>query len=264
MRCKKCGWPNKPGATVCTKCKTKLDENNANQVDPFAEFSAPTDLGLNSPEPANVPASSPFGEETERPSSANNEQEELGGPVFEGAVFNNPAPAPQPATTPTECPNCHYPLRPGSLRCPNCQTQFAQSATKPEQNNSAESTVMFKSANKPQQQAEPISSTVNPYLKPKPQTAFALELIPGDNEHLDSPVRDFADNNVVLNRANTDPTNYTITSKQQAIIEFDGERWLISDKSALQTTYVRASRPLELHDGDVILLGDRQFIFHLK
>ena len=64
-----------------------------------------------------------------------------------------------------------------------------------------------------------------------------------------------------LNRENTDPSNQTITSQTQAIVKKDGDKWVITDQSALQSTFVQASRPIELQNGDLILLGDQLFRF---
>ena len=36
---------------------------------------------------------------------------------------------------------------------------------------------------------------------------------------------------------------------------------MISDQSALHSTFVQASRPIELQNGDLILLGDQVFRF---
>ena len=105
--------------------------------------------------------------------------------------------------------------------------------------------------------------TVNPYIKPKPRVEFSLELIPGQGEQLRERQHNYQGEEVVLNRSNTESTNNTITGKVQAVVKFDGERWTIEDRSTLRTTYVRAGRPIELREGDIILLGDRQFIFHV-
>lgn len=67
---------------------------------------------------------------------------------------------------------------------------------------------------------------------------------------------------VVLNRDNTDPGNLSITSRSQAVITRKDDKWVIEDRSEQKTTFVQASSPHELHEGDIILLGNRLFIFH--
>jgi predicted component of type VI protein secretion system len=58
-----------------------------------------------------------------------------------------------------------------------------------------------------------------------------------------------------------DPDNNTITSKTQAIFEFRDGGWYLTDKSEQQTTFIRASGTVKLEKGDVILMGNRKFIF---
>ena len=71
----------------------------------------------------------------------------------------------------------------------------------------------------------------------------------------------FTGENIVLNRDNTDPGNPSITSRVQAELTFEDGAWYLLDKSALRTTFVHAGRKTKLEDGDVILLGNRRFIF---
>ena len=71
----------------------------------------------------------------------------------------------------------------------------------------------------------------------------------------------FEEENVILNRDNTDSNNPTITSDQQANIVFEDGVWGIEDKSNLRTTFVQASSRIELHDGDLILLGNQLYRF---
>ena len=71
----------------------------------------------------------------------------------------------------------------------------------------------------------------------------------------------FDNDEIELNRDNTDPSNHTITSQVQAIVKKEGNKWMISDQSALHSTFVQASRPIELQNGDLILLGDQVFRF---
>ena len=76
--------------------------------------------------------------------------------------------------------------------------------------------------------------------------------------------QEFESSEVVLNRQNTDPENFTITSQQQALLVYENGKWFIEDRSAYKSTYVRASRRIELQDGDVVAMGDREFEFSTK
>ena len=304
MRCKNCGWPNKPGATVCCKCKSPLDYEETQLGDSVDEDSQSSAAGLASGN-ANV--------DSEAATVLNNivsgvgnagavEDSGLSKTVLESPVNSPEQPVlPQenqeesPATRPEfrfpdECPQCHYPLRPNTQRCPNCQAVIWPIGSPnnepiippvPQPKPNVESTMygapvdivkptplnstVINSPHDVQKPDEPLSSTVNPWLQAKPKAQFRLELIPGQGEVLREREHSFETEEgqeVKLNRSNTESSNNTITSKTQAVVKFDGEHWTIEDHSALQTTYVRAGRPMELHDGDIILLGDRQFVFH--
>lgn len=68
-------------------------------------------------------------------------------------------------------------------------------------------------------------------------------------------------NEVDLYRGNTDPANNTIARDVQARLTYADGKWSIEDCSALHTTYIRPSRKIELREGDVIVMGNRQFMF---
>ena len=72
---------------------------------------------------------------------------------------------------------------------------------------------------------------------------------------------DFEGSEVILTRDNTEPGNQSITSHEQAIITYVEGHWYIEDRSEQKTTFVQAAKKIELHDGDIILLGNRLFEF---
>lgn len=76
--------------------------------------------------------------------------------------------------------------------------------------------------------------------------------------------REYENSQVILNRQNTDPENYSITSHQQALLVFENGKWYIEDKSAYKTTYIRVTKKTELQNGDIVVLGDREFEFSTK
>ena len=67
---------------------------------------------------------------------------------------------------------------------------------------------------------------------------------------------------VILTRENTIPDNKTITSKEQAELSFKDGRWTIVDKSEQHTTFVLATREIELQNGDIVMLGNQLFRFN--
>lgn len=292
MRCKNCGWPNKPGTTHCTKCNSPLTDAG---VQPAAAPQAPR---VPNPEPA-----------APRP------VEMLSGTVFENDAFpEKPTPsqaparpaAPSPAdegtimtgvnsaAQPSVCPKCGYPLRPDTDKCPNCRFQIkgaapapapapaptpkaeapapaptpapaSAPAPKPAPAPQREETIGFQrqatvNAEQAFQSAGKFSGTINPLVQPVIHE-FKLTLVPRQKEVLAQPEVAFEGESVSLNREKVDPNNSTITSREQACISYEDGKWFIEDKSTFQTTFVRAGRKTELRNGDVILMGDRMFIF---
>ena len=55
--------------------------------------------------------------------------------------------------------------------------------------------------------------------------------------------------------------NNTITSKVQAVFECINGVWYLVDQSEQQTTFVLANQPIALKKGDILLMGNRKFIF---
>lgn len=90
---------------------------------------------------------------------------------------------------------------------------------------------------------------------------FSLMMMPDDDEDFMPYARQFEGHEVVLNRANTEGTNKTITGKEQAVLLNIDNKWYIEDHSEMKTTFVRSGHRIELHSGDMILMGDRVFRF---
>lgn len=88
-----------------------------------------------------------------------------------------------------------------------------------------------------------------------------LSLVPDDDEEIEAFTNHYEGNNIILNRANTDTENPTITSKQQAELIFDKGNWFIENRSEYGTTFIAVNRRIQIKPGDVIMLGDRRFIF---
>lgn len=91
-----------------------------------------------------------------------------------------------------------------------------------------------------------------------------LELIPDEGEERESVRISYEGANIVLNRENTEIDNRTITSKEQAILSFEDGKWFIENKSNFDSTFIFAGRKLEVHSGDVLMLGNRRFKFETE
>lgn len=121
-----------------------------------------------------------------------------------------------------------------------------------------------------QQDGNISKKTVNIHQIPQPQPEpepevrphFTLEILRRDDERAQvSDMKEFDETPVVLNRQNTEPENNSITSRQQAMISFENGKWYIEDKSTFKTTFIRVTKKTELEDGDIIVLGNREFKF---
>ncbi|MBD5584729.1 MAG: FHA domain-containing protein [Clostridia bacterium] len=219
MRCKNCGWPNRPEETNCSKCGSPLE----------ASLEYPI---------------------SQQPSSPNQT-------VREGEVFGG-------VSQPNICTKCGYPLRPGLQKCPNCNSEIG-TGTNHKVSYQSSDISNSRSIRRPTVVGAPnIHGTVNVWtegtigLTP----SFILSPVKRNLERRQPDEIELEGVSVVLNRDNTDPGNLSITSKVQATITRKDDKWFIEDKSEQKTTFVQASSPQELHDGDIILLGNRLFIFH--
>ena len=72
---------------------------------------------------------------------------------------------------------------------------------------------------------------------------------------------EYGGKSIILNRENTEVSNRTITSKEQAEIVFEDGHWYLLDRSELRTTFIQANRKIEIIPDDIIVLGDRRFKF---
>lgn len=142
-------------------------------------------------------------------------------------------------TNDASCPKCGYPLAAGTDYCPSCGYEINI---------------------KPKKTA-PRNATINPWARR--DNVCTLTPIGWDGNTLPnaSHIEEFQDK-AILNRDNTMPDNKTITSQEQAEIVYKDGHWTIVDKSEQHTTFVLATREVELHNGDVVMLGNQLFRFN--
>lgn len=140
------------------------------------------------------------------------------------------------------CPKCGYNLD-GEDICPCCGTSITSTVEPVAVGD-------FKKTIRPNH---------NLRFNKEKSVGFRLVKLSESGQTLD--VIQFKEAEVALNRDNTDSSNKTITSQTQAIVKNEGDKWMIMDQSELCSTYVQASRPIELQSGDLILLGDQIFRF---
>lgn len=153
-----------------------------------------------------------------------------------------------------ECEQCKKQISAEFKYCPYCSAEVVQR------------TVMFRKKRRNHQKPEPESQPEQQQEEAiVPQNlGFHLSMIPDDDEDVEAIINHYEGNNVILNRANTDPQNPTITSKQQAEVIFEDGKWFIENRSQYGSTFIAVNRRFQLMPGDVVMLGDRRFIFGIE
>lgn len=257
MRCKNCGWPNKPQTKVCVKCHSTLDANEEPADNYAREVYADPDPALNK----TMLETDVFGNRGN--SYSRSLQPE--GPEYDEREI----PANEAQEKP--CPKCGYPLRRNADKCPNCKQPVKtayfdrevawntpEDADREEDNSRRRPTRMDNPGT-----SGKMRGTVNPYMmNMELEPTFVLQPVKRMNERTDFDEQEYEGKEVVLNRDNTEAGNPSITSRRQAVVSRIDGRWFIEDKSEQKTTFVQAAQKIELHDGDIILLGNRLFKFH--
>lgn len=149
-----------------------------------------------------------------------------------------------------ECDHCKKLVSAEFKFCPYCATEVIQK------------TIAFRKKRKKVDNEDASSEKLLEVQQPEILNLQChLSLVPDDDEDLEAITNHYEGNNVILNRANTDSNNPTITSKQQAELIFENGNWFIENRSEYGTTFIAVNRRFQLMPGDVIMLGDRRFIF---
>lgn len=225
MRCKNCGWPNEDNVSRCVKCNAPLQ---GSMIDSARQQSLHP--SSNESEPLNATL--------REPSSS-------GG-------FVNPSNGGS-----NNCHQCGYPVSSEMRECPVCHVQLQQNGQ-----NIAHGQNHVRAVNPNNRGGfRPGSGTINPWATPSEDSFCTLRRIPWQNERVTYEPVSYSGEQIVLNRANTDANNNSITSREQAVISLENGEWFIENRSDLQTTLIRVDRKLKLEDGDIIVLGNRMFEF---
>lgn len=253
MRCNNCGWENPDGVQVCVKCGSPL-------------------LGAAEVNSRNV-SNSASETEVSNLHSTVREGVALG---YEQPIDDRPAKPKQPKSmTDAEmgsqtCSQCGYPLGTGMTTCPQCGTPILGHKRVAGEHLCAScgQEIPAGAAYCPYCGTPAIKTTVtgtiNPWSRPKDNAFFTLKPLSWDGEGVEYERTTHSGERIVLNRANTDANNNSITSKEQAVLTKEEGRWYIENLSAQHTTLLRVDRKIELTDGDMIVLGNRMFEFKTK
>ena len=225
MRCNNCGWENAKDQLRCVKCNAPLEGSMVKPVINNSNQEGKLDGTIK-------------GAESPLPFLDTNNI----------TVINEKYPD-KKFEDKTKCPNCGYPLPADAKKCPNCKNNILE-------NEDAKRIPDIR------QRQKNVEGTISIYRQPKPNESVKcfLEPIPREGEQKAARLELYGEE-IILNRENLEPSNNTLTSQTQAIINYEGGKWFIVDKSSTKTTFVQVDKPYELKKGDIILMGDRAFIF---
>lgn len=239
MRCKNCGWENPEGLDKCEKCHNTLNDCSHDH-------------------------------QSTTPSS-----DRMKSTVAENVVFPNAGAAFVPAT----CPKCGYPVSNGSSSCPNCNYELKPAPTTQQVQTCKNCGSDIPSNAKfcptcgnptitdvPQSQhfkQSPMGTVMGgPSGGPGFSTRFCtLRPVSWPGEDVRHNPITYSGDLIILNRSNTDANNNSITSREQAVLTFEDGVWYIENRSDLRSTYLRVDGKVKLTNGDIIVLGNREFEF---
>ncbi|MDR0796496.1 MAG: zinc ribbon domain-containing protein [Tannerella sp.] len=251
MRCKNCGWENPANNAKCEKCNASLSGLMEPEENVSSRRLAPMKTAKGCPECGypirDVEKSCPHCEyvfvveKQETPAVEEPLLRKEPPPTPELRKETPPAPKQTPAIPkPAQktCTFCKVLVAENAHYCSNCGAPLMS-------------------------ERKTLDSTIKPWLRAEQIQApgCSLTLISGDDEPANASVLRFSGNVIQLNRSNTEPSNQTITSKTQAELSFEDDKWYIQDKSALKTTYVYVGSKVEIKQDDIIVMGNRSFKF---
>ena len=169
-------------------------------------------------------------------------QENLRKTIRESRPYESQPVSPASPDT-SSCSKCGYPLADGTEFCPSCGNPVNKNGDdKPRKVIARNATINPRARRDNICTLSPIDRNGNPIPKA-------------------SQTEEFQDN-VMLTRAKTMPDNKTITSQEQAEMVYKDGHWCIIDKSEQHTTFVLATREIELQNGDIVMLGNQLFRFN--
>lgn len=253
MRCKNCGWQNPDGLSNCERCSSPLESGGSS-------------IGME------VPQRDLQSESVSSPLRSTVREAAIGA-WHDTALLQTGAEERQIDVDGNGdiCNNCGYSLSPRMNVCPQCGTSRRQFSTVRSENRVRGKEKHCSKCGgiiMPGEQFCPTcgqklrnSGTVNAWDNPQNGDFCSLRPIPWSRENTEYNAISFSGERIVLNRANTDPNNQSITSQEQAVLTHDGKDWYIEDLSEQHSTMLRVSRKTKLQSGDVIALGNRLFEF---
>lgn len=140
-----------------------------------------------------------------------------------------------------QCDKCGYPVINGMHTCPNCLAEMPEEIVAP----------------------LPVDEDAYEYNEDEiPICSLRPISLPNEREMPEEVYEEGAE--VYLSRENTVQHDSSIDDEEQACLFFSDGHWFIEDRSRDNSTYVHAGAGIKLESGDIIKMGDRQFIFRIK
>jgi len=201
-------------------------------------------------------------------------------------------PVAEPTTMPCVDATCGYPVRVGAAICPRCGTSQVVAASPPgddprlrQELDDARKRIANLEALLQQMQTEKelpaiepptrhmeVGFTINPFLaatvieppfpaSPPPVRKFRLTALQADGSTPTGEAHVYEGDETLLDRANLDPANLTISVGAHCKVYHNGDSWMVQDLSTHRATFRRLDEPTALEPGDVLLLGDRLYRF---
>lgn len=280
MRCPNCGWINSAGQASCEKCATTLQSGAQPAAPPASSKNASSASGgtvvsaTAMGRPANAPAwdehMSPPPVVPPPPAASSRKKPDAEAGKKEMLICPSSTCGYKNTSNSNFCVACGTPLTEGAKQSHSAtllaedDPQVASSASgkfreRSPQTNTPPADKATPAVLNPRPLAPSFNATVNPWSQRR-QPGFKLRPVPREGEQIKAEL-EFEGESVDLNRANLEPSNTTITSKGQALFEYRDGVWYISNKSSMQTTFIRVDGALPVKKGDILLLGDRLFEF---
>ncbi len=261
-RCQECGYSNEPGASVCKKCGSALQDaagtpSPSHHLPQGSAGGTPTMIGGASAAP---PADNGGGR-VSHPTVVGNRSNM---PAWDDNTTTPPTPsAPTAASAATgnvaKCPSCgFYPLRnevSAASPCPNCGNTGGASASQPSQ--PAEQPA----ASHQMQKAAGANKTIRlGDLTPAEEEKPEFKLVDERSQN----AKEFTGAEVSVNRDNLDAGNMSISGQEHAKFVFEDGKWYLSDQSSNGATFIQVKGKVELEEDAKILIGNKIYTFKSK
>lgn len=165
------------------------------------------------------------------------------------------------------CPNCGWDNAEQNTRCERCDTPLGNENPSKLRSTVRDPIIVDQPAAPKKPANEPHKpGTINMWGGPQFETPKKgigrLTPMPSSpNDRSLSGGLELKDDYNELNRNNLDTDNNTISQRLQAVITHKDGKWYIKDQSSYKTTFILAAEEVQLKDGDIILMGNRRFVF---